>query len=201
MIHQTIIYIPTDSQAQLKSLLEFYNFNLKIVNTRKTKRGDFRPTTPLPTITINNNLSKEQFLITLVHEIAHLDVFLNHKNVKPHGIEWKMTFQKLMLPFLTNKIFPEEILKPLARYLINPKATSDSDINLSTALLKNSNKVIDKTFIFELDHNTIFNLNGREFKILNKRRTRYECIEINTQKHYLIRANAPVTVVKNKTYD
>jgi len=65
-------YIPENAINLAQSLVELHEVNLKIVNQRQTKHGDFRQ---LPggkfQITINNSLNKYQFLLTLVHEIAH----------------------------------------------------------------------------------------------------------------------------------
>ncbi|ANW95457.1 hypothetical protein AXE80_03810 [Wenyingzhuangia fucanilytica] len=198
MIDKLLPYIPISSKKALEQLLNNYTFHLKIVNGRKTKRGDFRATKPIASITINNNLSKEQFLITLVHEIAHLDTFIKHPKAKAHGVEWKQNFQRLMLPFLNNHIFRDEILNPLAKHLINPKATTDSDPVLSTKLDQINSKIDnDKYFIFDLKPGVLFTLNNRKFKILNKRRTRYECLEISTNKKFLVRGSAPVKLISN----
>lgn len=197
MIEDLSPYIPLAAKENLEKLLGVYPFYLRITRGRKTKRGDFRPTKPLPTITINNNLSKEQFLITLVHEIAHLHTHHQYPKVKPHGKEWKSCFQQLMLPFLQPSIFEDELLKMLAKHLKNPKATTDSDPRLSI-LLREKNETIDsnKSFIFDLEPDNLFQLNNRVFKILNKRRTRYLCLEIKTNQKYLISGNALVLKVK-----
>jgi predicted SprT family Zn-dependent metalloprotease len=40
-------------------------------------------------ITVNSNLNKYKFLITLIHEISHLVAFEKFgRNIKPHGNEW-----------------------------------------------------------------------------------------------------------------
>ncbi len=196
MIAKLEPYIPIHARLPLNQLLNNYQFTLKIVGGRKTKRGDFRATAPLPTITINNNLSKEQFLITLVHEIAHLETYIKTPKARPHGTEWKQNFKLLMLPFLIPTIFDEHLLKLLAKHFINPKATTDTDTKLS-AYLQKQNKTTDNhnCFIFDLELGTLFKLQNRIFKILNKRRTRYECLELKTNKKYLIRGNASVTII------
>lgn len=197
MINKLLPYIPLAAKEPLSELLSNYTFHLKITKERKTKRGDFRATKPIATISINNNLTKEQFLITLVHEIAHLETHIHHPKAKAHGKEWKQNFQRLMLPFLSNRIFSDEILNPLAKHLINAKATTDSDPILSTQLqLKNNTLDSNKSFIFDLIPGDLFTLNNRTFKILNKRRTRYECLEIKTQKRFLIKGSAQVTSTK-----
>ena len=199
MIDQLVPYIPLSAKKELEELLNRHSFKLKVVNGRKTKRGDFRATTPLASITINNNLSKEQFLITLVHEIAHLHTHISYPRAKPHGQEWKQCFQHLMLPFLNTDVFNDALLKLLAKHFINPKATTDSDSQLSVLLQKqNKNIINDNSFIFDLELGTLFEFQNKVFKILNKRRTRYECLEIKTKKRYLIKGNASVKIVSSQ---
>ncbi len=194
MIEKLRSYLPEAALNDMAELLTKHPFRLIIKNERKTKRGDFRATTPLCTITINNNLTKEQFLITLVHEIAHLHTHIAYPKAKPHGKEWKQCFQKNMLPFLNPQIFNDDLLKLLAKHFRNPKATIDSDPQLSVAL-QNINNPNQNCFIFDLKPNQLFKLENRTFKLLNKRRTRYECMEISTKKTYLVKGSAPVKVI------
>ena len=135
MINNFHKYIPKNAINGVQSLIEKHKINLKIVNQRLTKHGDFRQ---LPNgefqITINNNLNPFQFLLTLIHEIAHHTTFEKYGRIRPHGKEWKQQFQYLMLPFLNPSIFPNQMLTPLAHYLKSPKASTDSDVKLSLAL-------------------------------------------------------------------
>lgn len=171
--------------------------HLKVVNNRKTKHGDFRKLTNGDSqITINNDLNAYRFLLTLIHEIAHLVTYKKFRKIKPHGKEWKQNFQHLMLPFVNPKIYPEEVLPFLAHYLINPKASTDSHINLSLAL-KQFDKKTNKSFIFEIPIKSEFVHNNRIFRKGNKRRTRFECIEIKTRKKYLFHQNAEVDLIKS----
>ncbi len=200
-------YIPEKSIDLVEELLDKYHFFLKIKNNRKTKHGDFRPLkNGTYQITINGDMNPYRFLITLIHEIAHLKTYLEYKDsylkinfskkIKPHGIQWKRNFQELMLPFLKPDIFPDEILGVLANYLRNPKASTDSDAKLSL-ILKQQDPKNDKNYIFEIPINTKFQYNNRIFAKGKKRRTRYECTEIKTKKIYLFHQNAEVLLIKN----
>ena len=187
-------YIPNDAIEQVEGILKDHPIEIKIVNNRITKHGDFKKfKNGNLQITINNSLNKYQFLLTLIHEIAHLVTFKLSKRVKPHGIEWKMNFQHLMLPFLQPTIYPEELLPYLANYLKNPKASTGSDVNLTLAL-KQYDEMSGKSFIFELPLGSIFTFNNKSFKKGNKRRTRFECVELSSKKNYLFNQNAEVKV-------
>ena len=192
-------YIPIKAVPQVLELLKHDSLVVKVKKERKTRHGDYKS---LPNgrhqITVNSNLNTYRFLITLIHEIAHFEAYNNYgRLIKPHGIEWKRTFQHLMLPFLNPEIFPENILPLLARHFKNPKASSDTDVQLAYAL-KQFDAPNDKTFIFELPLHSTFKLdNGRVFKTGAKRRTRYECIEINSGRMYLFNPNAEVELLKD----
>mgnify|MGYP001301676379 FL=1 len=185
-------HIPENAINLVQSLMELHDINLKIVNQRQTKHGDFRK---LPNgkfqITINNSLNSYQFLLTLVHEIAHHITFKKYGRVQPHGKEWKQQFQHLMLPFLQSTIYPSDMLGPLAQYLKNPKASTDSDVKLSLALRENIAE-IGKSFIFELPVNSTFIFRDKLYRKGNKRRTRFECIQLETNRVYLFNQNAEV---------
>ena len=194
---QLLNFIPPAAQPMITELLAIDHLVVKVKNERKTRHGDYRE---LPNgkhqITINSNLNVYRFLITLIHEIAHFEAYKTYgRLIKPHGNEWKHTFQHLMLPFLRPEIFPLELLPLLANHFKNPKASSDTDTQLAYAL-KQFDESNDKTYVFEVPLNTTFKLyNGRVFKKGNKRRKRYECVEINSGKLYLFNPNAEVEVL------
>ncbi|PIA81887.1 metallopeptidase [Gaetbulibacter sp. 4G1] len=190
-------YIPQEAIPRVLKLLEHDNLTVKIKNERKTRHGDYKQ---LPNkkhqITINANLNEYRFLITLMHEIAHFQAFSTYgKYIKPHGLEWKRSFQHLMLPFLNPNIFPDNLLPLLANHFKNPKASSDTDVKLALAL-KQFDAPNNKTYIFQVPIGKDFKLyNGKIFKKGNKRVKRYECVELKTGKLYLFNPNAEVELL------
>ena len=190
-------YIPQASIASVFQLITAHNIHLKIVNERVTRHGDYRKmSNGNHQITVNSNLNNFRFLITLIHEIAHLIAFKKYGNsIKPHGIEWKRTFQQLMLPYLRPEIFPNNLLPFLAIHFKNPKASSDTDTNLSLAL-KEYDAPNDKNYVFEIPLGSRFRIyNGKIFKRGQRRVKRFECIEITTGKVYLFNPNAEVELL------
>lgn len=191
-------YIPEHAASPVFELIRMHAVYLKIVNERVTRHGDYRK---LPNgqhqITVNVSLNKYRFLVTLIHEIAHLAAFEKYgRRIKPHGREWKYTFQFLMLPFIRPEIFPTELLPFLARHFKNPKASSDTDAHLSVAL-KKYDPPSDKNYIFEIPAGSTFCIhNGKIFKKGHKRVKRYECVEIASGKVYLFQPNAEVKLLK-----
>lgn len=192
-------YLPQQAVEPVFALIETSGIHLKIVNERKTRHGDYRRTAHgVHQITVNANLNKYRFLITLIHEIAHLIAFENFgRSIKPHGVEWKRTFQRLMLPFIRPEIFPSELLPYMARHFKNPKASSDTDAHLSVALKRFDAESNDKNYIFEVPHGSIFRIyNGKVFKKGERRIKRYECIEVKTGRIYLFQPNAEVELLR-----
>jgi len=198
-MHTSLLdFIPVDAQTLVSDLLAIEHLDVKVKSERKTRHGDYRQ---LPNgkhqITVNSNLNPYRFLITLIHEIAHFEAYDKFgRFIKPHGKEWKQTFQHLMLPFLRPEIFPIELLPLLANHFKNPKASSDTDTQLALAL-KQFNETNDKTYVFEVSLGQVFKLyNGRVFKRGNKRRKRFECVEVNSGKLYLFNPNAEVELLE-----
>ncbi len=189
-------YLPEEAIKKVIDLTNRYPCHLKIVNKRSSKHGDFkRFNDGKVQITINNDLNPYRFLLTLVHEYAHLVTFQEFKKVRPHGVEWKNNFKLLMLPFLSPEIFPDDILKLIANYLINPRASSDGDIKLSLAF-RNYDHSTDKSLIFEIPDNSRFQYRNKTFIKGNKRRTRYECIEVLTHRKYIFHPHAEVELLR-----
>ena len=192
-------YIPQKAIPLVLELLVNDNLEIKVKNERKTRHGDYRRLkNGKHQITVNSNLNHYRFLMTLIHEVAHFETYNTCGHyIKPHGVEWKRTFQHLMLPFLNPQIFPNHLLSILAKHFKNPKASSDTDLTLSLAL-KQFDEPSDQYFVFQVPEGGIFRLyNGRIFRKGIKRRKRFECIEVKSGKLYLFNANAEVELLNS----
>lgn len=201
MKHVLAKYLPSHAVDPVFDLIEAHGVHLKIVNERKTRHGDYRRLSDGGhRITVNANLNKYRFLITLIHEIAHLLAFEHFgRSIAPHGREWKFTFQKIMLPFIRPEIFPSQLLPLIASHFRNPRASSDTDARLSVAL-KSFDPENDRNYVFEVPYGSIFRIyNGRIFRKGQRRVKRYECVEVETGKIYLFQPNAEVELLRAAT--
>lgn len=193
MTEELLKWIPRETldilKAQTKDLPPF---RLKISKPRKTKLGDFRfpHNGKLPSISVNSNLSSGEFLLTLVHELAHYMVFLEHGRLaSPHGKEWKLTFRKLFAPHFSSSIYTEEQQKALAKYFSNVKSSSCYDVNLMKSLKgETTSETIEN---LELKQKFMIS-NGKILTLEKKMRSRYRCIEEKTGKIYSVHPLAEI---------
>jgi SprT protein len=190
-------YIPAEAAPFCADLIIKYAVHVKITRVRSTKYGDYTP--PFNgaghRITISFTTNKYSFLVTLLHELAHMLTHEKyfHPHVAPHGEEWKSEFRKLLHNCRYDGIFPPDLNKAIINYANNPAASSCSDPGLIKALRKYG-KDSDSSFLLEeLPENSIFTLsNGKKFKKGQKLRKRFECIELSSKKLYLVDALAEV---------
>lgn len=191
-------YLPPVAVGQCHALLQKYRVHLKVVSQRRTRHGDYRR---LPDgshrITVNASSNPYRFLLTLVHELAHLVAFEHYgRRIKPHGKEWKRTFTLLMAPFIRPEVWPESILPVLANHFRNPKASSSTDLKLALEL-KKYDPESGKPMVSELDEGDGFRLyNGKVFRKGKQRVKRIECLEIKTGRVYLFQPHAEVEPIE-----
>ncbi len=191
-------HVPQTSVEYCFLLWKESPFELKVTKRRQTKVGDFtsRKTKDHPRITLNNDLNPFLFLVTYVHEVAHLRVYLTFgAREDPHGEKWKTTFTDLMVPILWESVFPEEILHELRRHMINPKASSFADTDLSMAFRK-FDKPDNHMVLSEVPEGSIFKLQSKYFKKGKLRRTRVLCRELQSKLDYLVPIDALVSDVQ-----
>lgn len=192
-------HVPQASVSYAHQLWQQSPFRLKLTKSRQTKVGDFscKHNSKHVQITLNHDLNPYMFLLTYVHEVAHLRAFLTYGlRVEAHGQEWKEIFKQLLAPLLEESVFPPEILHELRRHMVNPKASSFADIALTKVLRaydKNSQSV---ALLSSIPEGSIFKLQGRYFKKGQLRRTRVLCLEVKSKRNYLVPMEAQVTDVQ-----
>ena len=191
-------FVPIASLPLVLKYLKDWEVNLVITRERITKHGDFKA---MPNgrhqITVNQMQNPYRFLITTIHEIAHLVTYKDFgQGIKPHGREWKQTYRKIMLPFLKVEIFPDELLKVLKLHFRDPKASSDTDSQLALVLNK-FDPENEKNYIFELEKGTVFEIhNGRRFIRGERRTKRFECKEFKGKRLYIFNPLAQVIKIE-----
>ncbi|OEK03099.1 hypothetical protein BFP97_16920 [Roseivirga sp. 4D4] len=189
--------VPPSALDYCQQLWSDFPFDFKLKKSRSSKLGDYRydPRERSHTVTVNLDLNPYQFLITYVHEVAHRVVHKPRGRQKPHGQEWKVCFQKLMLPLLRPEVFPDDILRVLANHMKNPKASSSADPRLMAVLSKYDETESNGPTLKELEIDTEFLFRKRTFRKLQEKRTRAVCLELRSQRRYLIPMVAEVEVI------
>lgn len=142
-------------------------------------------------ISINNNLSPSKFLYVFLHEYAHLLVVQKYKNAKPHGYEWQIEFFNLLYEAIKKQLFHTSIAQAIIKnFFYDGVYSKQRDFSISITIDK-VDQTITSLYIKDLKIGTIFKTkNGMLLQLLEKKRTRYLCNEIKTNKKYLISSYA-----------
>jgi hypothetical protein len=175
-----------------------YSFDFVVSKSRDSKLGDYRfSPTKGHQVTVNHNLNPYAFLVTYIHEVAHLTTYLAHKNkVLPHGQEWKTEFYNLFEPILDEDLLPGELVNILRAYLKNPAASSNGYQPLVDILKSFDAEPPAGTPLVELVEGATFALKNLRFIKGKLRRTRYICKELNSGRNYLVAKNAYVLPIE-----
>lgn len=186
-------FLPSGSEEYVARYLLDKVVHFTITGERKSKYGDYRqPHDGKPhQISVNGTLNKYAFLVTTLHELAHLTAFEKYRNtVSAHGAEWKAEFQRIFKPILDKQILPLDVTLAVTNYMRNIKATSCGDEALYRVLRRYDLK--PATFLEHLKPGESFKLNGKIFVKGKKLRKRYECTAVASQEKYLILGIAEV---------
>lgn len=188
-LHALNDFLPPGSFEMVKNYLHEHKVHLTITRARNSVLGDYRHALDNKNhrITVNGNLNPHAFLITLLHELAHLLNFLSFgNNVQPHGREWKSSFARLLVDFNRVGIFPDDVQKALSQSFRNPAASSCADDDLIRVLKKYDSKTIRTLLLEELPNGNQFSIQGgRIFRKGERIRKRYQCVEVKTGRLYL----------------
>jgi SprT protein len=194
-------YLPDGTADSVFEYLKNHNVSLKIKKPRISKLGDYRhPRGKFGhRISVNGNMNKYSFLITLVHEMAHLETWIQKGNkTEPHGKDWKENFQVMLSPLVSAHVLPNTVVNALNSYLKNPRASSCSDLNLSRALATFDDNELPTVEM--LKEGSIFILNnGKVFRKGPKLRKRYKCLCLTDDKWYYVNPVVNVKVEQETT--
>ena len=188
-LNQLQTYLPPNTFEAVHQYLHQYQVHLTVAKERKSILGDYRHRTHGKThrISVNGNLNTFSFLITLLHELAHLLTFEKFGNdVQSHGKEWKAIFGQLLDRFIKQDVFPANVKHALVQSLQNPAASSCADDLLLRVLKTYDKKKDNVVFVENLLEGQLFKTHdGKIFKKGEKMRKRFKCVEVVTKRLYL----------------
>lgn len=188
-LQQLAHFLPEGAFDSVAAYLYEHRVHLTITRERRTVLGDYRHALRDRNhrISVNGNLNKFAFLITLIHELAHLVTFEQYGHwVAAHGKEWKQVYRVLLEQFLGRGLFPEDVEQALLRSLHNLPASSCADEPLMRVLRNHDHPDERGLLVEEVPEGALFSIEGgRVFKKGKKLRKRYQCKEVATGKLYL----------------
>ena len=197
-------FLPPGTEKTIARWMVEEQVHVRINKSRSSRSGDFfHAPGGQPRITINIDLDQFSFLVTLVHEFAHLHAHKNYstgfwrRRIDPHGREWKQEYRKLMNEFFGSGVFPPELEEVLTKHFVDPSATACSDIHLERVLLKYSGKISMLTLLADLKPGQIFKLpDGRLFRLEHKMRKNYSCTHLKDGRLFSIGGAMQVMIVE-----
>ncbi|QHS60385.1 SprT-like domain-containing protein [Chitinophaga agri] len=182
-------YLPEGTFEQVMAYLNQYRVHLTVTRERASILGDYRHPDRRGghRISINGNLNKYAFLVTLLHEISHLTTYMQYANsVASHGKEWKTHFSAILKEFVGKGYLPADVEAALRQSIRNPAASSCADDELMRVLKRYDRKKENHFLVEQLSLNQLFRTkDGRIFRKGERIRKRYRCEEVATKRMYL----------------
>jgi SprT protein len=186
--------LPESARHYVAGLLGEHRVAVRLTRPRRTKLGDHRgPSRGLDhhRITVNDDLNPYAFLMTLLHEIAHMTTWeklrLRVRRYPPHGREWKREFERILVPVVSRGILPADIEQAVAASMQNPAAATCSDRRLLMALSRYDRDEPGRRRLEELPAGSIFRVdNGQMFRLGPRLRSRYQCFELPSGREYRV---------------
>ena len=165
--------LPEDSWRHIQGWMAPHACGIRLTRPRRTKLGDFRPARPgqPALITLNSDLAPYQLLLTLTHEIAHLETWPKRKRrTKPHGPEWRQRFGELLLELAENPALDPRFREAVRRHSKSPKSSAMYDTALFRTLRELEGST--DTRLDSLKPGASFHFQGRAFTLEKTHRTR-----------------------------
>lgn len=182
-------FLPAGCFEPVMAYLTQYRVHLTVTRKRQSILGDYRHAHEGKPhrISVNSNLNPYSFLITLLHELAHLLTYERYGHrVMAHGKEWKQQFSFILEQFLQQRVFPADIEKALLRSIQNPAASSCGDEPLMRVLRQYDQPADNHVLVEQVPEGSQFQISGNRLFLRGpKQRKRIRCQEIATGKWYL----------------
>lgn len=194
-------FIPEGSFELVAPFFQNHTIHLNLTRERKSVLGDYRNPTkdhPYHRISVNVNLNPYSFLITLLHELAHMMVYVHFQHtVQPHGREWKTQFRHILIPFIGKGFFPKDVEKALIAYIHNPAASTCTDPGLFKALYRYDEQKPGYKLVDDLEIGQWFETeDGRMFEKLDQLRTRCRCRDLSNNRVYFFQGIVEVRQIR-----
>lgn len=188
-------HLPAAAWPVIEQFLRRHPLQVRIAKPRTTKLGDFRSASGKQPhrVSVNGDLNKYAFLVTLVHEFAHYTTYMRSRRwTQPHGAVWKSEYHRLMRPLMSRAVMPADVLAALEAHMRDPAASSCTDHELMRVLRKYDRD--PRPMLEEIPERAVFRFNDRIFVKGPQLRKRYKCHCLNDRRVYLIDPLAEVHV-------
>jgi SprT protein len=189
-------YFPVEAIPFVMRFIGNYQFKFVISSPRISKKGDFRfriDGKRIPSISVNRDLGKYEFLLVFIHELAHFFVYVNSPYfVKSHGEEWKNQYKNLSLQLMEEISLPQDIERAWRQHLSRIKSSSALDEELVTIFKKYKKENLNECMLKELHNGDCFFFRKELFRLDSFARTRATCTLLRTNRRYIIGGTAEV---------
>lgn len=199
-------HFPEEAVDWVFGYLDRHHVHFHITRQRSSKLGDYRPphpamgdlkAHPYHEISINGDLPPYLFLWVFLHEAAHLETHLAHPpTVAPHGTEWQQQFRTLLMTH--SALFPAEVQPLVARYTrrlpLSPTKGRAIEAELRRYMPGAAPQPAPLT-LNNLAPGDTFSLVSQPTMVLQaleRRRTRWLCLDTAGDRRYLVNGQAAV---------